>query len=203
MKIFAVGMNYAAHNKELHHTLEQQEPVIFMKGDAVLKDGKPFFIPDFSSEVHYETELVIKICRLGKHIAEPFAHRYYEEVTVGIDFTARDLQTQLRNRGLPWEISKAFDGAAVVGKFLPLSSAGDIRRLAFHLDVNGQTVQAGNTCDMIFSVDEIVAYVSRFFTLRMGDLIYTGTPAGVGAVHVGDRLQGFLGDSKLLDFYVR
>ncbi|MDR2042001.1 MAG: fumarylacetoacetate hydrolase family protein [Tannerella sp.] len=203
MKIFAVGMNYAAHNKELHHTFEHQEPVIFMKGDAALKDGKPFFIPDFSSEVHYETELVIKISRLGKHIAEPFAHRYYEEVTVGIDFTARDLQAQLRRRGLPWEISKAFDGAAVVGKFLPLANVGDIRRLAFHLDVNGQTVQAGNTCDMIFSADEILSYVSRFFTLRMGDLIYTGTPAGVGAVHVGDRLQGYLGDNKLLDFYVR
>ncbi|MDR2765315.1 MAG: fumarylacetoacetate hydrolase family protein [Tannerella sp.] len=203
MKIFAVGMNYADHNKELHHTFEQQEPVIFMKGDAVLKDGKPFFMPDFSSEVHYETALVIKISRLGKHIAEAFAHRYYEEVTVGIDFTARDLHRQLRNGGWPWEISKAFDNAAVVGTFLPLSSAGDIRRLAFHLDVNGRTVQTGNTCHLILSVDKIIASVSRFFTLRMGDLIYTGTPAGTGAVRIGDRLQGYLGDSKLLDFYVR
>jgi 2-keto-4-pentenoate hydratase/2-oxohepta-3-ene-1,7-dioic acid hydratase in catechol pathway len=203
MKIIAVGMNYAAHNKELHHTLEQKEPTFFMKGDAVLKDGKPFFIPDFSSELHYETELVIKICRLGKHIAEQFAHRYYEEVTVGIDFTARDLQTQLRNRGLPWEICKAFDNAAVTGKFLPLATAGDVNWLDFHLDVNGQTVQSGNTCQMIFPVDRIVACASRFFTLRMGDLIYTGTPAGVGAVHAGDHLQGYLGDCKLLDFHVR
>ncbi|MDR2468980.1 MAG: fumarylacetoacetate hydrolase family protein [Tannerella sp.] len=204
MKILAVGMNYAAHNKEMHHTLEQiGDPVIFMKGDAVLKDGKPFFIPDFSSDVHYETELVVKICRLGKHIAEGFAHRYYKEATVGIDFTARDLQTQLRTRGLPWETCKAFDNAAAVGTFMPLVAAGDIGQLAFRLDINGRTVQHGHTSHMIFSVDKIIAYASRFFTLRMGDLIYTGTPAGVGTVHVGDRLEGYLGDRKLLDFYVR
>jgi len=174
-----------------------------MKADSLLKNGKPFFIPDFSSEIHYETEIVIKICRLGKNIAESFAHRYYDQVTVGIDFTARDLQTQLRSRGLPWEICKAFDNSAVVGEFIPVAEAGDVRQLSFHLDVNGQTVQQGNTARMIFQVEQIIAYVSRFFVLRMGDLIYTGTPAGVGPVAVNDHLQGYLSDRKLLDFYVR
>jgi len=203
MKIFAVGMNYASHNKEINHSLELTEPVIFMKADSVLKDGKPFFIPDFSSEIHYETEIVIKICRLGKHIAEPFAHRYYDEVTVGIDFTARDLQKRLRSQRLPWEICKAFDNSAVTGKFLPLTSLGNVNRLPFHLDINGQTVQQGNTQNMVFSIDKIIAYVSRFFTLRMGDLIFTGTPEGVGPVKIGDHLQGYLGNQLLLDFFVR
>lgn len=197
-------MNYAAHNKELHHTLEITEPTIFLKADSsLLKDGKPFFIPDFSSEMHYETELVVKIDRLGKNIAERFAHRYYNEVTVGIDFTARDLQRRLREQGLPWEISKAFDNSAAIGTFVPLNEAGEINHLSFHLDINGQTVQQGCTEDMLFSVDKIIAYVSRFFTLKIGDLIYTGTPAGIGAVHIGDHLEGYLGDRKLLDFHVR
>lgn len=197
-------MNYAAHNKELHHTLELTEPTIFMKSDSsLLKDGKPFFIPDFSSEIHYETELVVKIDRLGKNIAERFAHRYYSEVTVGIDFTARDLQRRLREQGLPWEISKAFDNSAVIGTFIPLEEAGNVNQLSFHLDMNGQTVQQGNTADMLFSVDQIIAYVSRFFTLKIGDLIYTGTPVGVGPVSIGDHLEGYLGERKLLDFHVR
>ncbi len=204
MKIIAVGMNYAAHNKELHHTLELTEPTIFMKSDSsLLKDGKPFFIPDFSSEIHYETELVVKIDRLGKNIAERFAHRYYSEVTVGIDFTARDLQRRLREQGLPWEISKAFDNSAAIGTFIPLEKAGDVNQLSFHLDMNGKTVQQGNTADMLFSVDQIIAYVSRFFTLKIGDLIYTGTPVGVGPVSIGDHLEGYLGEQKLLDFHVR
>ncbi|MDR2121479.1 MAG: fumarylacetoacetate hydrolase family protein [Tannerella sp.] len=203
MKIIAVGMNYAAHNKEMHRALDMTEPTIFMKGDSVLKHGKPFFLPDFSSEVHYETEVVVKICRLGKNIAERFAHRYYDEVTTGVDFTARDLQTKLRSVGLPWELSKAFDNSAVVGKFVPLAEAGVADELHFHLDINGQTVQRGCTGDMIFSIDGIIAYVSRYFTLRMGDLIYTGTPAGVGRVCVGDHLEGYLGERKLLDFHVR
>jgi len=178
-------MNYAAHNKELHHSLELSEPTIFMKSDSsLLKDGKPFFIPDFSSEIHYETEIVVKIDRLGKNIAERFAHRYYNEVTVGIDFTARDLQNKLRAQGLPWEISKAFDNSA-------------------DLDINGKTVQEGNTQDMLFPVDKIIAYVSRFFTLKIGDLIYTGTPVGVGPVKIDDHLQGYIGEQKLLDFFVR
>lgn len=204
MKIIAVGMNYAAHNKELHHTLELTEPTIFMKSDSsLLKDGKPFFIPDFSSEIHYETELVVKIDRLGKNIAERFAHRYYSEITVGIDFTARDLQRRLREQGLPWEISKAFDNSAAIGTFIPLEKAGDVNQLSFHLDMNGKTVQQGNTADMLFSVDQIIAYVSRFFTLKIGDLIYTGTPVGVGPVSIGDHLEGYLGEQKLLDFHVR
>ena len=197
-------MNYAAHNKELHHTLELTEPTIFMKSDSsLLKDGKPFFIPDFSSEIHYETELVVKIDRLGKNIAERFVHRYYSEVTVGIDFTARDLQRRLREQGLPWEISKAFDNSAVIGTFIPLEEAGNVNQLSFHLDMNGKTVQQGNTADMLFSVDQIIAYVSRFFTLKIGDLIYTGTPVGVGPVSIGDHLEGYLGERKLLDFHVR
>lgn len=197
-------MNYAAHNKELHHTLELTEPTIFMKSDSsLLKDGKPFFIPDFSSEIHYETELVVKIDRLGKNIAERFAHRYYSEVTVGIDFTARDLQCRLREQGLPWEISKAFDNSAVIGTFIPLEEAGNVNQLSFHLDMNGKTVQQGNTADMLFSVDQIIAYVSRFFTLKIGDLIYTGTPVGVGPVSIGDHLEGYLGERKLLDFHIR
>lgn len=197
-------MNYAVHNKELHHTLELTEPTIFMKSDSsLLKDGKPFFIPDFSSEIHYETELVVKIDRLGKNIAERFAHRYYSEVTVGIDFTARDLQRRLREQGLPWEISKAFDNSAVIGTFIPLEEAGNVNQLPFHLDMNGKTVQQGNTADMLFSVDQIIAYVSRFFTLKIGDLIYTGTPVGVGPVSIGDHLEGYLGERKLLDFHVR
>lgn len=204
MKIIAVGMNYAAHNKELSHTLELKEPTIFMKSDSsLLKDGKPFFIPDFSSEIHYETEVVIRIDRLGKNIAERFAHRYYNEVTVGIDFTARDLQRRLRAEGLPWELSKAFDNSAVIGDFIPLEEAGDVNALPFHLDINGNRAQEGNTKDMLFAVDRIVSYVSRFFTLKIGDLIYTGTPAGVGPVSIGDHLEGYLGDRKLLDFYVR
>ena len=197
-------MNSAAHNKELHHTLELTEPTIFMKSDSsLLKDGKPFFIPDFSSEIHYETELVVKIDRLGKNIAERFAHRYYSEVTVGIDFTARDLQRRLREQGLPWEISKAFDNSAAIGTFIPLEEAGNINQLSFHLDINGKTVQQGNTADMLFPVDKIIAYVSRFFTLKIGDLIYTGTPVGVGPVSIGDHLEGYLGERKLLDFHVR
>ena len=175
-----------------------------MKSDSsLLKDGQPFFIPDFSSEIHYETEIVVKIDRLGKNIAERFAHRYYNEVTVGIDFTARDLQSKLRAQGLPWEISKAFDNSAALGTFIPVERVGDINRIPFHLDINGTTVQAGNTQDMLFPVDKIIAYVSRFFTLKIGDLIYTGTPVGVGPVKIDDHLQGYIGEQKLLDFFVR
>ena len=164
MKIIAVGMNYAEHNKELNSTLVlSKEPVIFMKPDsALLKDGKPFFIPDFSNEVHYETELVVKICRLGKNISERFAHRYYEEATVGIDFTARDLQRNIREAGNPWEISKGFDDSAAIGKFVSLDKFKDIQNLNFHLDIDGNKVQQGNTADMLFKVDEIIAYISRF-----------------------------------------
>jgi len=205
MKIIAVGMNYAEHNKELDSTLLlPKEPVVFMKPDsALLKDGKPFFIPDFSNEVHYETELVVKICRLGKNIAERFAHRYYDEVTVGIDFTARDLQRKIRAAGNPWEICKGFDDSAAIGNFIPLEKFKDIQSLNFHLDIDGNKVQQGNTADMLFKVDEIIAYISRFYTLKIGDLLFTGTPVGVGPVAIGQHLQGYLEEEKLLDFYIR
>lgn len=205
MKIIAIGMNYAAHNKELNNTLlTPKKPVIFMKPDsAILKDGKPFFIPDFTQRVDYETELVVRICRLGKHIAPRFAHRYYDAVTVGIDFTARDLQNEFRAEGLPWELCKGFDDSAVLGTFVPTEKLADIQDLHFHLDIDGQTVQRGHTADMLFKVDEIIAYVSQFCTLKIGDLLFTGTPVGVGPVSVGQHLQGYLEGEKLLDFHVR
>lgn len=205
MKIIAVGMNYAQHNKELGHTQEYREPVIFMKPDsAILKDGKPFFVPDFSHEVHYETEVVVRICRLGKNIAPRFAHRYYDAVTVGIDFTARDLQRKFREAGNPWELCKGFDNSATIGTFISLEQAGgDLQNLDFHLDIDGCEVQRGNTADMLFKIDDIIAYVSRFMTLKIGDLLFTGTPAGVGPVSVGQHLQGYLGGEKLLDFHIR
>jgi len=205
MKIICVGMNYANHNKELHNSLILTEPVIFMKSDtSLLKDGKPFFLPDFSEDIQYETEIVVKISRLGKNIARRFAYRYFEELTVGIDLTARDLQQRLRTAGLPWEISKSFDGSAVVGRFVGKDSLEHaLDNLPFRLELNGQTVQEGNTADMLFAIDEIIAYISRFVTLRMGDLIYTGTPAGVGTLHINDHLQGYIGERKLLDFHVR
>lgn len=205
MKIIAVGMNYAAHNQELGHTvILPKEPVIFMKPDsALLKDSKPFFIPDFSKEVHYETELVVRINRLGKNIAQRFANRYYDAVTVGIDFTARDLQRELRSVGNPWEISKGFDNSAAIGHFIPVDKFADIQNLNFHLDINDNTVQQGNTKDMLFRVDQIIEYISQFFTLKIGDLLFTGTPVGVGPVKVGDHLTGYLENEKVLDFYVR
>lgn len=205
MKIIAVGLNYAQHNKELGHTQENREPVIFMKPDsAILKDGKPFFVPDFSHEVHYETEVVVRICRLGKNIAPRFAHRYYDAVTVGIDFTARDLQRKFREAGNPWELCKGFDNSAAIGTFISLEQAGgDLQNLDFHLDIDGCEVQRGNTADMLFKIDDIIAYVSRFMTLKIGDLLFTGTPAGVGPVSVGQHLQGYLGGEKLLDFHIR
>ena len=205
MKIFAVGWNYLNHNKEMNRALLPKEPVLFMKPDtALLKDGKPFFLPPFSERIEYETELVVRISRLGKNIAPRFAHRYYDAVTVGIDFTARDLQARLRAEGSPWEISKGFDGSAVVGDFIPVDeAAGNLQDLHFSLRIDGKEVQRGHTSDMICPVDEMIAYISRFYTLRMGDLLFTGTPEGVGPVAIGNRLQGYLGERQLLDFHVR
>lgn len=205
MKILAVGMNYAQHNNEMGHTQVNREPVIFTKPDsAILKDGKPFFIPDFSNEVHYETELVVRICRLGKNIAPRFANRYYDAVTVGIDFTARDLQRGFREAGNPWELCKGFDNSAAIGTFIPLDQAGDdIQNLDFHLTIDDKEVQRGNTRNMLFTVDDIIVYISRFMTLKIGDLLFTGTPAGVGPVSIGQHLQGYLGEEKLLDFNIR
>jgi 2-keto-4-pentenoate hydratase/2-oxohepta-3-ene-1,7-dioic acid hydratase in catechol pathway len=205
MKIICVGMNYAAHNKEMQHTLLLSEPTIFMKSEAsLLKDGKPFYIPDFSSDIQYEAEIVVKINRLGKCISRRFAFRYYNEITIGIDMTARDLQRKLRKDGLPWEISKSFDYSAVIGKFISLDKeVVDVDAISFRLDIDGNTVQRGNTVDMIFKIDEIIEYISRFFTLRMGDLIFTGTPVGVGKVEISNRLQGYINDRKLLDFQIK
>ncbi|MDR0994761.1 MAG: fumarylacetoacetate hydrolase family protein [Tannerella sp.] len=205
MKIICVGMNYASHNKEMRFALESADPVLFLKADsALLKDGKPFFLPDFSEDLEYETELVVRIDRLGRNIAERFACRYFNEVSVGIDFTARDLQARLRSQGLPWEISKAFDNSAALGSFLPLAAlGGEVQALDFRLDINGKTVQNGRTAEMIASVDRIVAYASRFFTLRTGDLLYTGTPEGVGRVHIDDHLEGYLCGRKVLEFNVK
>lgn len=204
MKIIAVGMNYARHNREHGHT-QPAEPVIFLKPDsALLKDGRPFFLPDFSQDMQYEAEIVVRICRLGKHIAPRFAHRYYDAVTVGIDFTARDLQHRFRVAGHPWELSKGFDGSAVVGNFLPLAQPeSDIRQLSFRLDIDGKTVQQGCTADMLLGVDDIIAYVSRFMTLKTGDLLFTGTPEGAGPASIGQHLQGYVGAEKVLDFHVR
>ena len=205
MKIIAVGMNYAAHCHELHADEKMPEqPVIFMKPDsALLKDSKPFFIPDFSKQIDYETELVVRICRLGKNIASRFAHRYYDAVTVGIDFTARDLQNRLRAEGKPWELCKGFDNSAVIGDFVPVSRLKDVQNLGFHLTIDGNKVQEGNTSDMLFKIDDLIAYVSQFYTLKIGDLLYTGTPVGVGPVCIGQHLEGYLEGEKLLDFYVR
>lgn len=205
MKIFAIGMNYALHNKELHGTLSVTEkPVIFTKADsALLKDHKPFFVPDHLGRIDYETELVVRICRLGKNIPTRFAHRYYDAVTVGIDFTARELQTQLRSKGLPWELCKGFDGSAAIGDWVDKELLRDIQMLHFHLDINGKTVQQGMSGDMLFKVDEIISYISQFFTLKTGDLLYTGTPAGVGPVNIGDNLEGYLEDRKVLELNCR
>lgn len=205
MKIFAVGMNYAEHNKELDGALyKPEEPVIFTKADsALLKDGKPFFLPEELGRVDYETELVVRICRLGKSIPQRFAHRYYDAVTLGIDFTARDLQRRLRDEGKPWELCKGFDGSAAIGEWVDISKFRDIQALRFHLDINGKTVQEGCSADMLFKVDELVAYISRWFTLKTGDLIYTGTPVGVGPVHIDDHLTGWIEDRKVLEFNVK
>ena len=202
MKIFAIGMNYALHNKELHGTLlKTEEPVIFTKADsALLKDRKPFFIPDHLGRIDYETEVVVRICRLGKSIPQRFAHRYYDAVTVGIDFTARELQQKLREKGRPWELCKGFDGSAAIGEWVDMDKFRDIQAIHFHLDINGKTVQEGCTSDMMYKVDEIISFISQYFTLKTGDILYTGTPAGVGPVHIDDHLEGYLEDRKALDF---
>ena len=216
MKIFAIGMNYAAHNRELHNFVKRPDsPVIFTKADsALLKPGRPFFVPEHLGRIDYEAEIVVRICRLGKNISERFAHRYYDAVTVGIDFTARDLQKKASEAGQPWTICKGFDGSAAIGEWIPKEKlfAEDqgqdemlpgIQRLQFHLDINGKTVQEGCTSDMLYRVDEIIAYISQFFTLKTGDMLYTGTPAGVGPVHIGDHLDGWLEERKVLELNCR
>lgn len=205
MKIFAIGMNYIQHNKELDGALyKPEEPVIFLKADSsLLMNRKPFFLPDHLGQVDYETEIVVRINRVGKTIAQKFAHRYYDAVTVGIDFTARDLQKKLRAEGKPWDLCKGFDGAAAIGEWIPKEEFADVQNLNFHLDINGQTVQQGNTSDMLFKIDEIISYISQFYTLKTGDILYTGTPVGVGPVKIDDHLEGYIEDRKVLDFKVK
>ena len=203
MKIICIGRNYREHAKEFNNPVPLK-PVFFLKPDSsILKNGKPFFYPDFSQEIHYEIELVLKIGRLGKGIAEKFAYRYYDTIGLGVDFTARDLQKECKEKGLPWEISKAFEGSAPLGKFIPKENFPDMDNIDFHLDINGRTVQKGNSSDLIFSFNFLISYVSQFFPLKNGDLIFTGTPAGVGPVNRNDHLEAYIGDKKLLDFYVK
>lgn len=203
MKIIAIGRNYAEHAKELNNPVPSV-PVIFMKPDtAILKDNKPFYHPEFSSDIHHEIELVLKISKEGKHIAEKFAGNYFEEIGLGIDFTARDIQQRHKEKGLPWELAKAFDNSAPISKFISKSNFKDLNSLNIRLDLNGKTVQIGNTKDLLFSYEYIIAFVSKYITLKKGDLIFTGTPQGVGKVTIGDHLAGYLEDEKLLDFDIR
>lgn len=232
MKIFGIGMNYRDHAIELEQSApgwpcgmdcSYNEPVVFTKCDsALITRGRPFFIPDYTQECEYETELVVRICRMGRSISERFAHRYYDAVTVGIDFTARDLQRKLRAQGLPWDIAKGFDGSAVIGEFRNFNNDKEAllegaaqrneahivsevlaRGVDFRLDINGKTVQKGNSKDMIHPVDHIVSYISKFFTLKTGDIIFTGTPVGVGRVNINDHLEGWLNGEKVLEFNVK
>ncbi|MFN8211545.1 MAG: fumarylacetoacetate hydrolase family protein [Bacteroidales bacterium] len=203
MKIICAGWNYRKHAAEMNWPLPE-EPVIFMKPDsAIVKNNKPFFLPDFSSEIHYEVEVVVKISKLGKGIAAKYAHRYFDEVTLGIDITARDLQSRFRKAGLPWEISKGFDGSAPLGKFVPVAAIKDVNNLDFRLEINGKTVQESNTSDMIFSIADLIEYSSRFFTLKTGDLIFTGTPSGIGELKRNDHLVAFLDGKPVLDFLIK
>ncbi len=198
MKVICIGRNYVDHAKELNNEVPA-EPVIFCKPDsALVQNNKPVFIPAFTNDMHHEVELVIRINRIGKHIDEKFAHKYYNEIGIGVDFTARDLQAQLKAKGLPWEKSKGFDGSAPISSFTPVDKWDDIHNLSFRLEKNGTVVQQGNTRDMLFNINRIIAEVSKYFTLKIGDLIFTGTPAGVSPVAIGDTLECFIGDQSLL-----
>jgi 2-keto-4-pentenoate hydratase/2-oxohepta-3-ene-1,7-dioic acid hydratase in catechol pathway len=203
MKLICIGRNYADHIKELENE-KPTDPVVFLKPDtSILLKKQPFFIPDFSDDVHHEVEVLVKINKVGKHIAKKFAHKYYDEIGLGIDFTARDLQSQLKAKGLPWEKAKAFDGAAVIGEWLPKNNFEDVNNLSFSLKKNEETVQNGNTSLMLWKIDEIIEYVSKYFTLKIGDIIFTGTPAGVGRVIANDRLKGFIEDKQLFSITVK
>ncbi|SDE07561.1 fumarylacetoacetate hydrolase family protein [Pedobacter soli] len=203
MKIIAIGRNYAEHAKELNNPIPTT-PVIFLKPDtAVLKDNKPFYLPDFSDDVHYELEVVLKICKEGKHIAEKFAANYYDEVGLGIDFTARDIQSKHKEKGLPWELAKAFDNSAPISLFTPKSDFEDLYNLNFELKINGESRQVGHTKDLLFSFEKIISFVSQYITLKKGDLIFTGTPEGVGKINKGDKLEAWLEGKQLLNFDVK
>lgn len=201
MKLICIGRNYAEHIKELENE-RPDAPVIFIKPDsAILLKNQPFFIPDFSNDVHHEVEVLIKINRIGKHIDKKFAHKYYEEIGLGIDFTARDLQAKLKEKGLPWEKAKSFDGAAVIGSWINKKEFLNVNNISFSLKKNDNIAQNGNTSHMLWKIDEIIEYVSKYFTLKIGDIIFTGTPAGVGSVVAGDKLEGFI--NKTLMFSVK
>ncbi|MEI6748416.1 MAG: fumarylacetoacetate hydrolase family protein [Bacteroidales bacterium] len=203
MKVICIGRNYAEHAKELNNPLPSS-PVFFMKPEtSLLTRNRPFYYPDFSINIHYETEIVLRICKVGKNISERFAHTYYNAIGLGIDFTARDLQQKAKEKGLPWESAKAFDNSAPISEFVPISELPDIHKLEFKLLINGTQVQQGNAGEMIFSYEKIISHVSRFITLKMGDLIFTGTPAGVGPVKIGDHLEAFLGERKMLSFLIK
>ncbi|MBV2226202.1 MULTISPECIES: fumarylacetoacetate hydrolase family protein [Sphingobacterium] len=203
MKIIAVGRNYIDHAKELNNPVPEK-PVIFLKPDtAVLKDNKDFYYPEFSKDVHYEVELVLRVCNEGKHVSKKFAHKYYDAIGLGIDFTARDLQSELKAKGLPWELAKAFDHSAVVGELIAKEQFNDLQNLNFSLRKNGEMVQEGNSKDMIFDFDSLITFVSQYITLRKGDLIYTGTPAGVGPVQIGDKLEGFLEEKSMFTCQIK
>lgn len=203
MKIIAIGRNYAEHAKELNNPVPTV-PVIFMKPDtALLKDNKPFYHPAFSNDIHHEIEIVLKVSKEGKHIAEKFACNYYDEIALGIDFTARDIQQKHKEKGLPWELAKSFDNSAPVSNFIPKNQLPDLCNIDFSLEVNGNISQQGNTKNLLFSFERIIAFVSQYITIKKGDLIFTGTPPGVGKVNVGDHLAGYLEEVKLLDFYIK
>ena len=203
MKIICIGKNYLKHIQELDRQ-RPSEPVFFMKPDSsIIIRNRPFFLPDFSEEIHHEIELIFRICKVGKCIQPKFAHTYYDAIGLGIDFTARDLQRKCVAEGNPWEIAKAFDGSAVISKFVEKEHFGDLNNLDFSLLLNDQCVQHGNSKDMLFSIDDIICHVSKFMTLKIGDIIFTGTPEGVGKVAINDRLQGFIGDEKFLDFKIK
>ncbi len=203
MKLICIGRNYTDHIKELENE-KPTDPVVFLKPDtAILLKKQPFFIPDFSDEVHHEVEVLVKINKVGKHIDKKFAHKYYDEIGLGIDFTARDLQTQLKAKGLPWEKAKAFDGSAVIGKWLPKTQFHDINNMSFSLKKNDEVVQQGNTELMLWKIDELIEYVSKYFTLKIGDIIFTGTPAGVGKIFANDRLTGYIENEALFSIKIK
>jgi len=203
MKIIAIGRNYAEHAKELNNPVPTV-PVIFLKPDtALLRENKAFYHPDFSQDIHHEIEVVLKVCKEGKNISEKFASNYYDEIGLGVDFTARDIQTRHKEKGLPWELAKAFDGSAPVSNFIPKSEFADLYNLDFKLEINGELRQHGNTKDLLFSFERIITFVSQYITLKKGDLIFTGTPQGVGKVNIGDHLEAYLEGKRMLDFYVK
>lgn len=203
MKIIGIGRNYSEHAEELNNPLPKA-PIIFMKPDtALLKNNVPFYYPSFTTDIHHEIELVVKIAKEGKCIQEKFAHKYFDEIALGIDFTARDLQQQAKEEGLPWLLSKGFDGSAPVSEFVPKTTFSDLKNIGFYLTVNGETRQKGTTFDMVFSVEYLISYISQFITLKKGDLIYTGTPKGVGPIKIGDVLEGFLENTKMLTCEIR